>query len=89
MPKKGWKAITVKQELADLLEEEARKHGRTIPQQIEHLVEGSAALEVSEEDREILRSTLYQIAQELKAKNPGVSVQEIREWLKELIDVTV
>ena len=46
-------------------------------------------INLSEDERENIRSTFYQIASELKAKNPGVPAQEIREWLKNLLDVTV
>ena len=46
-------------------------------------------LELKNEEREILRSTLYQIATELKTKNPDVTAKEIRETLKAMIDVSV
>jgi hypothetical protein len=46
-------------------------------------------LEPDEDDREIARALLYSMAEELKAKNPNASIQEIREWLKQMIDVSV
>ena len=46
-------------------------------------------LELKNEEREILRSTLYQIATELKSKNPDATAKEIRKTLKDMIDVSV
>jgi hypothetical protein len=89
VPKKGWKAITVKEELADVLEKEGKEAGRSVPEQIEFLTERAHALQVDEESREEYRCTLAGIAEELKAKNPGVPAGEIRDWLKKLLDVTV
>jgi len=46
-------------------------------------------IKINNEEREILRSTLYQIATELKAKNPDSTALEIRDLLKTMIDITV
>lgn len=46
-------------------------------------------IKLENNEREILRSTLYQIAIELKTKNPDATANEIREILKDMIDVSV
>lgn len=46
-------------------------------------------IKIKTEEREILRSTLYQIAIELKENNPEASTPEIRDLLKSMIDVSI
>ena len=46
-------------------------------------------IQVSEKEREILRSELYKMGSELKVDNPGASAEDIRIFLKSLIDVSI
>lgn len=77
MPKKGWRSITIRATLAEVLEADGKKRNRSIPEQIEYLVENSAIVQVSDDQREIYRAELAKIAEELKIQNHGAAAQEI------------
>jgi len=47
MPKKGYKVVTIKQELFDLLAEIAEKKGKSIPETISMLVGESVGEEIA------------------------------------------
>lgn len=89
MVKKGYRAITVREELAEQLGRDGLEHGRTIPEQIRHLAAARSPLKVSKKQREILRCELAQMAEDLRKKNPRASFPQIKQWLQEMLDVTI